>query len=258
MTDLPPPAVQYQSLVSRSVFVSGGGSGIGEAFVRAFAGQGSRVTFADVAVEPSEALVRELCDAGASVRFERTDVTDIAALERAIDGAAAAYGPGTVLVNNAANDTRHTVEATTPEAWDAAMAVNLRHQFFAARKVATMMKAAGGGAIVNMGSISWRLNLGGLPAYVTAKAGVEGLTKGLARDLGPDGIRVNCIAPGWILTERQLALWFKPENEPRLMEDQCLKRRLQPVDVAKVALFLASDEAGAMTAQTLVVDGGWI
>jgi NAD(P)-dependent dehydrogenase (short-subunit alcohol dehydrogenase family) len=252
------PAARYESLSGRSVFVTGGGSGIGAAMVRAFAGQAARVTFADRAVEPSEALAHELREAGASVRFAPCDITDIGALEGAIAGAAEAHGPVTVLINNAANDDRHRLEDLTPAYWDERLAVNLKHQVFAAKAVAPMMKAAGGGAIVNMGSISWRLNLGGLPAYVTAKAGIEGLTKGLARDLGPDEIRVNCIAPGWILTPRQLALWFTPESEARLMEDQCLKRRLDPFEVAKAALFLASDEASGITAQTLVVDGGWI
>ncbi len=251
------PAVRYQSLASRSVFVSGGGSGIGEAFVRAFAGQGCRVTFVDIAEEPSRRLAQDLAEGGASVRFTPCDVTDTAALEAAIEGAAAAHGPVTVLVNNAAHDQRHALDDLTPEYWDERLAVNLKHQVFAAKAVAPMMKAAGGGAIVNMGSISWRLNLGGLPAYVTAKAGVEGLTRGLARDLGPFEIRVNCIAPGWILTERQLKLWFRESDEARLMQDQCLKRRLDPLEVAKVGLFLASDEASGVTAQTVTVDAGW-
>ncbi|HUG61769.1 MAG TPA: SDR family NAD(P)-dependent oxidoreductase [Methylomirabilota bacterium] len=252
------PAVRYDSLVSRSVFVSGGGSGIGAAIVRAFAEQGCRVTFVDLAREPSEALVGELSEAGMSVRFTPCDITDLDGLVAAIEGAADAYGPVTVLVNNAANDQRHALDDLTPDYWDERMAVNLKHHVFAAKAVAPMMREAGGGAIVNMGSISWRLNYGGMPAYVTAKAGVEGLTRGLARELGPHGIRVNCIAPGWILTERQIALWLTPEAEAKLMIDQCLKRRLDPVEVAKVALFLASDEASACTAQTFTVDGGWI
>lgn len=252
------PAVRYESLHGRSVFVSGGGSGIGSAFVRAFAGQDCKVTFVDLAREPSEALVRDLSATGATVRFAHCDITDIAALTSAIEEAAAVHGPVTVLINNAANDDRHSIEELTPDYWDERMAVNLKHHMFAAKAVAPMMKAAGGGAIVNMGSISWRLNLGGLPAYVAAKAAVEGLTKGLARDLGPDEIRVNCIAPGWILTERQRKLWYKPGDEEGLLQAQCVKRELDPLEVAKVALFLASDEASGMTAQTLTVDGGWL
>jgi D-xylose 1-dehydrogenase len=252
------PAVRYASLQDRSVFVTGGGSGIGASIVRAFAGQGARVAFADRDAGPAEAVAGELTAAGASVRFTQCDVTDTQALVRAIHDAADAFGPITVLVNNAAHDQRHTIEEITPEYWDDRMAVNLKHQFFAAQAVAPMMRAAGGGAIINLGSISWRLNYGGMPAYVTAKAGVEGLTRGLARDLGVDDIRVNCIAPGWILTPRQIELWLTPAAEEKLMRDQCLKRRLDPMEVAKVALFLASDEASACTAQTLIVDGGWI
>jgi D-xylose 1-dehydrogenase len=252
------PSVRYQSLVDRSVFVTGGGSGIGASIVRAFAGQGARVTFVDVAREPSEALATELRETGSSVRFTECDVTDTGALRRAIDEAAEAFGPVTVLINNAAHDQRHSIEEMTPEYWDNRIAVNLKHQFFAAQAVIPQMRGAGGGAIVNMGSTSWRLSHAGMPAYVTAKAGVEGLTRGLARDLGPDEIRVNCIAPGWILTERQIALWLTPEAEAKLMRDQSLKRRLDPMEIAKAAMFLASDEASAITAQTLIVDGGWI
>jgi NAD(P)-dependent dehydrogenase (short-subunit alcohol dehydrogenase family) len=250
-------AVRYASLEGRSVVVTGGGSGIGAAIVRAFAGQGARVTFLDLAREPSLALAAELRAGGATVRFSHTDVTDLKALKSAIVEAAAAHGPVTVLVNNAAHDQRHGIEEVTPAYWEDRIAVNLRHQFFAAQAVIPMMRGEGRGAIVNLGSISWRVGSGDLPVYVTAKAAVEGMTRGLARDLGSDGIRVNCVAPGWIMTERQLALWVKPETEARLMQDQCLKRRLQPVEVAKVVMFLASDEASAMTGQTVIVDGGW-
>jgi NAD(P)-dependent dehydrogenase (short-subunit alcohol dehydrogenase family) len=252
-----PPAVRYASLASRTVLVSGGGSGIGESLVRAFAAQSCRVAFVDLAEEPSRALQAEMTAAGAEVRFFPCDVTDIPALQAAIAAAAEVFGPVTVLVNNAAHDQRHTVEEITPERWDERLAVNLKHQFFAAQAVVPMMRAAGGGSIVNLGSISWRIGSGSLSTYVTAKAGVEGLTRGLARDLGPDGIRVNCIAPGWIMTRRQKELWVTPEAIAKLMQDQCLKRELQPEEVAKVALFLASDEASAMTGQTVVVDGGW-
>ncbi len=248
----PAVAARYESLAGRSVFVSGGGSGIGEAIVRAFAGQGCRVAFVDVAEAPSRKLAGET-----GALFVPCDVTDVAALERAIAAAAEANGPVTVLVNNAAYDQRHTVEETTPELFDRRLAVNLKHQYFAARAVLPMMRAAGRGAIVNLGSISWRVGTAHLTTYVTAKAGIEGLTRGLARDLGPDGIRVNCIAPGWIMTERQRELWVTPEAIERLMQDQCLQRELEPVEIAKVALFLASDEASAMTGQTVVVDGGW-
>jgi NAD(P)-dependent dehydrogenase (short-subunit alcohol dehydrogenase family) len=251
------PAVRYASLEGRSVFVTGGGSGIGAAIVRSFAGQGAKVTFVDIAREPSLALAAELRSEGSTVKFVHADVTDLRALKSAIADAAEAHGPVTALVNNAAHDQRHAVEEVTPAYWEDRIAVNLRHQFFAAQSVIPMMREAGRGAIVNLGSISWRVGSGDLPVYVTAKAAVEGLTRGLARDLGPDGIRVNCVAPGWIMTERQLTLWVKPDVEAKLMQDQCLKRRLEPVEVAKVIMFLASDEASAMTGQTVVVDGGW-
>jgi NAD(P)-dependent dehydrogenase (short-subunit alcohol dehydrogenase family) len=251
------PAVRYASLEGRSVFVTGGGSGIGASLVRAFAGQGAKVAFVDIARDPSQALVAELSAAGLTARFMPCDVTDLDALKAAIAGAAGAHGPVTVLLNNAAHDQRHTLEDVTPAYWDDRIAVNLRHQFFAAQTVAPMMRAAAMGAIVNMGSISWRVGSGDLSVYVTAKAAVEGMTRGLARELGPDGIRVNCIAPGWIMTERQLSLWLTAEAESKLMQDQCLKRRLDPVEIAKVAMFLASSEASAMTGQTVVVDGGW-
>ncbi len=252
------PAVRYDSLSGRSVLISGGGSGIGASIVRAFAGQGCKVAFVDLATGPSAALAAELNQAGDIVRFLPCDVTDTPALDAAIAEAARAHGPVTVLVNNAALDDRHDFADVTPDDFDAKIAVNLRHHFFAAKAVAPMMKAAGGGSIINLGSISWRIASANMPVYVTAKAGIEGLTRGLARDLGPDDIRVNCIAPGWILTERQRALWYSPEAAVKLMQDQCLKRELHPNEIAKFALFLASSEASACTAQTFIVDGGWV
>ena len=252
------PAVSYRSLDGRSVFVSGGGSGIGATIVEAFANQGAAVAFVDLAAAPSQALCGRLSAGGATVRYIRCDLTDIPALEAAIADAAMAHGPIDVLINNGADDQRHAIADTTPDMWDERLAVNLRHQFFAAKAVLPGMRAAGRGAIVNMGSISWRIGSTGMPAYVAAKAAIEGLTRSLARELGPDGIRVNCVAPGWIMTERQIALWLTPQAEARLMEDQAIKRRLQPIEVAKAVMFLASEEASAITGQTLIVDGGWI
>ncbi len=167
-------------------------------------------------------------------------------------------GPIRILVNNAANDERHTLESVTPEFWDDRFAVNLRHQFFAAQAVAPGMAAAGGGAIVNFGSVSWIVGQGGMPAYLTAKAAVAGLTRALARDLGPMNIRVNCIVPGWIMTERQITKWLTPEGEQELMRRQCLKRKLLPEDIARVVLFFAADDSGACTNQSYIVDGGWV
>ncbi|MEM8951775.1 MAG: SDR family oxidoreductase, partial [Pseudomonadota bacterium] len=164
----------------------------------------------------------------------------------------------TVLVNNAAHDERHALESVTPDYWDERMAINLRHQFFAAQAIAPMMKAEGGGSIINFGSTSWMIGQGGMPGYTAAKSAVMGLTRSLARDLGPDNIRVNSIAPGWIMTERQIKLWLTPEGEKELMQRQCLKRKLKPADVARLTLFLASDDSNAMTNQTYICDGGWV
>jgi NAD(P)-dependent dehydrogenase (short-subunit alcohol dehydrogenase family) len=190
--------------------------------------------------------------------FIACDLRDIEALRQAIRQAADAHGPITVLVNNAAHDERHKFGTVTPEYWDDRMAVNLRHQFFAAQAVHPMMKAAGGGSIINFGSTSWMIGQGGMPGYTAAKAAIMGLTRGLARDFGPDNIRVNSIAPGWIMTERQLTLWLDEAGERELMARQCLKRKLYPDDMARIVLFLAADDSGAMTNQTYVCDGGWV
>jgi NAD(P)-dependent dehydrogenase (short-subunit alcohol dehydrogenase family) len=249
----------YPSLEGRSVFITGGGSGIGASLVRHFAAQQSKVAFVDIAVAPSEQLVVEVAAAGdPQPRFIECDLRDIDALRQAIRQAADAQGPITALINNAAHDERHNLEDVTVEYWDDRIAVNLRHQFFAAQAVWPMMKAAGGGSIVNFGSVSWMIGQGGMPGYTTAKSAVMGLTRGLARDLGPDNIRVNSIAPGWIMTERQVSLWLTPEGEQELMRRQCLKRKLYPDDMARIALFLAADDSSAMTNQTYVCDGGWV
>jgi NAD(P)-dependent dehydrogenase (short-subunit alcohol dehydrogenase family) len=249
----------YPSLRDRSVFITGGGSGIGAALVRHFTAQGSRVVFVDIALESSRKLTGEIAAAGdPPPLFIPCDLRDIAALRSAIAQAAEAHGPITVLINNAAHDERHKLEDVTVEYWDERLAVNLRHQFFAAQAVAPMMKAAGGGSIVNFGSISWMIGQGGMPGYTTAKSAVMGLTRGLARDLGPDNVRVNSIAPGWIMTERQISLWLTPEGGEELLRRQCLKRQLVPDDMARIALFLAADDSSAMTNQTYVCDGGWV
>jgi NAD(P)-dependent dehydrogenase (short-subunit alcohol dehydrogenase family) len=249
----------YPSLKGRSVFISGGGSGIGASITEAFAAQGAKVAFCDLAEEPSRALVDRLAAEGhGDVLFHQADVRDIEQLRGSIARAAEANGPVTVLVNNAARDDRHAIETVTPDYWDERFAVNLKHQFFAAQAVLPMMKEAGGGSIVNFGSTSWMIGQGGMPAYTTAKSAVAGLTRSLARDFGPFNIRVNCIAPGWIMTERQKSLWLTPEGREELMKRQCLKRELQPVEMARVALFLAADDSSAMTNQTYVADGGWV
>lgn len=248
----------YPSLKDKAVFISGGATGIGAAFVAHFAEQGARVGFIDLLDQEAQALASEIAGKGQpKPLYRHCDVTDTAALKAAIAALAAELGPITVLINSAANDQRHTIEEVTPEYWDNRLAINIRHQFFAAQAIAPMMIAAGGGSIVNIGSASWHLGQGGMPAYVAAKAGIEGLTRGLARDLGPHKIRVNCIIPGWIMTERQMTLWLTPEAERGLMEKQCLKEKVYPADIARMALWLAADDSRLCSAQNWVVDGGW-
>lgn len=244
---------RYPDLAGRTVFVSGGGSGIGAAFVRAFAAQGAKVAFVDIDDGVSQALAAEL---GPGVRYRRCDVRDVAALQREIDEAGREFGPVRVLINNAARDDRHAFDAVTPDYWDERMAVNLRHHFFAAQAAARQMIDAGGGAILNLGSVSWMRGRPQIVAYTTAKAAIVGLTRTLARELGGYGIRVNSIAPGAIQTARQQALHVTPEVEREYLAHQCLKFRVTEDDVARTALFLASDQARAITGQSLVVDAG--
>ncbi|HEV2442302.1 MAG TPA: SDR family NAD(P)-dependent oxidoreductase [Steroidobacteraceae bacterium] len=247
----------YPDLEGQVVVVTGGGSGIGEAIVRQFAAQRARVAFIDIAAEPSRALVCELEASGMPAHFEACDLTDIAALRHAMAAIRAHLGPIMVLVNNAANDERHATETVTEAIWDERIAVNLKHQFFCAQAVLPDMKAARRGAIINLGSISWMTGVGGMVGYTASKSAVLGLTRSLARDFGVHGIRVNAVAPGWIMTQRQLQKWFTPDAEAHAMAAQCLKRRLQPAEVAKFVVFLASEEASACTSQHYVVDGGW-
>ncbi|GIK86090.1 MAG: 3-oxoacyl-ACP reductase [Betaproteobacteria bacterium] len=246
-------AARYPDLAGRTVFVSGGGSGIGAAIVRAFAAQGCSVAFVDVADEPSHALAREL---GSRAAYTRCDVRDVDALRGAIAAAGQRLGPVRVLVNNAARDDRHAFDEVTPAYWDDNLATNLRHHFFAAQAAVPQMRDAGGGAILNMGSVSWMRGRPQLAAYTTSKAAIMGLTRTLARELGALGIRVNSIVPGAVATARQKALWASPEEERRFVEQQCLRFRVSEEDVARAALFLASDEARAITGQSLVVDAG--
>jgi NAD(P)-dependent dehydrogenase (short-subunit alcohol dehydrogenase family) len=247
----------YPSLRDRVVFITGGASGIGAEHVTQFAAQGAKVAFVDIADDAARDLVAKIEAAGhGSPFYQHCDLRDIEALRRAIAEAARQMGPITVLVNNAANDQRHKFEDVTVEYWDERQATNLRHQFFAIQAVAPIMRASGGGSIVNFGSVSWHSLQGGMPAYTTAKAAVEGLTRGMARDLGPDKIRVNTVIPGWIMTERQLSLWMTPEAEKNLMQVQCLKEKLVPADVTRMVLWLASDDSRMCTAQLWVVDAG--
>jgi NAD(P)-dependent dehydrogenase (short-subunit alcohol dehydrogenase family) len=251
-------AAIYPDLEGKSVLVTGGASGIGASIVRAFARQKAKVGFLDIAREPASRLVEELAKDGSTVHYEHCDLTDIPALRSAIDRVRNKIGPVRILVNNAAHDERHATETVTPEYWDDRIAVNLRHQFFSAQAVLPDMKAAGDGAIVNFGSVSWMIGEGGMAVYTAAKSAILGLTRSLARDYGPYNIRVNAIAPGWIMTERQVEKWLTPEGEAELLKSQCLKRKLYPDDISRVVVFLASEEAGACTNQQYVVDGGWV
>src|SRR5882757_9594851 len=243
----------YPSLKDRAVFISGGGSGIGASIVEHFAAQGAKVGFVDIDEAASKALGAKIAAAGhPEPLFAKCDVRDIPAYQAAIIGMAARLGPFTVLINNAARDDRHSLEEVTPAYWDERIAVNLRHQFFAIQAVAPGMKKAGGGSIVNFSSVSYHTMTPRLSVYQAAKAAVIGLT----RDLGPDKIRLNSITPGWIMTQRQIDLWLTPESEADLMKAQALKEKVYPADIARMALFLASDDSRLISAQDFVVDGG--
>jgi NAD(P)-dependent dehydrogenase (short-subunit alcohol dehydrogenase family) len=248
----------YPSLKGRVVLVTGGATGIGEAIVKRFARQGSRVAFLDIQDEAACKLVDALAEEGCPAPFYlHCDLTDVAALKTAVGQVVAAMGAVDVLVNNAANDERHAIEAVTPEYWDRSIATNLRPHFFMIQAVLPGMRAAGRGCIINMSSISWMLPAMGLPVYVAAKAAIVGLTRTLAHELGPANIRVNAVLPGGIFTERQQRLWFTPEVLAEIRTGQALKRDLVPDDVARLVLFLATDDASAITNQSYIVDGGW-
>lgn len=246
----------YPSLAGKRVIVSGGGSGIGEGIVEAFARQGSAVAFVDIQDGASEALAARLADAPVPPIYSHCDITDCADYEATIGALIDRLDGCDVLVNNAANDDRHAIEEVTREYWDERMAVNLRHQFFAAKAVRPAMRDAGGGAILNLGSISWHLGMSDLVVYQTAKAAIEGLTRSLARELGDENIRVNAIIPGNVQTPRQMQ-WYTPEGEAEIVAQQCLKGRIQPSDIAAMALFLASDDARYCTGHNYWVDAGW-
>jgi len=253
-------AARYLSLKDRVALITGGAMGIGEAMVRAFAAQGTKVGFLDIADDAARKLQADLVKHGlgpqARVHYEHCDVTDIAALQRAIENVRQALGPITILINNAAHDQRHKIDDITPAFWDERIATNLKHQFFAAQAVYQDMKAANNGSIVNLGSSAYLVGDKELLVYSTAKAGVVGLTRALARDLGEYNIRVNAVIPGWIMTRRQLELWLTPQAEKDLMQRQCIKRKLYPDDVARLVLFLASDDSSGCTSQSYVIDGG--
>ena len=254
---MPNNFARYPSLDGMPVVVSGGASGIGETIVREFAAQGSKVGFVDIAADKGEALAAELAATGQTARFVRCDITDVETYQSVIRGFEAAHGPALALVNNAANDTRIAWSEVTSDAWDRATAVNLKHQFFAAQAVIPGMIKAGKGSIVNFGSISWMILTGNLTAYTASKAAAHGMSRSLARDLGPHGIRVNTLAPGWVMTERQLTHWIDGAANELIDASQALKGRVYPADVARMALFLAADDSQMISAQDFLVDGGW-
>ena len=247
----------YPDLSGKCVVVTGGGSGIGAEMVRAFALQGAKVFFLDIADEAARVLASELAGASQAPVFIHCDLTDLDAVAAVFAGIEQDGGAIDILVNNAANDDRHQIGDVTPAYWDQRMAVNLRHQFFCAQAVAKGMQARGTGVILNLGSISWHLALPNLALYMTAKAAIEGLTRGLARDLGPAGIRVNCVIPGAVRTPRQTELWHTPDEEAKILSEQCLKQRVEVQDVAALVLFLSSDNAARCTGRDYFVDAGW-
>ena len=250
---------RYPSLAGRTVFITGGASGIGATLVEQFVAQGARVGFVDLDAASGDALAQRLAAGAATAPlFLRTDITDTPALEQSIAAVRARLGPITVLLNNAANDQRHQIEDTTPASWDAGIAVNLKHQFFAAKAVFADMKAAGGGSIINFGSISWMIKSGGMPVYTTSKSAVQGITRSLAREFGPFNIRVNTIAPGWVMTEKQVRLWIDDAARADIARNQCIQRELMPVHIGSMALFLAADDSAMCTGQDFIVDGGWV
>lgn len=250
---------KYGSLQGKRVFITGGGSGIGESLVAEFAAQGALVAFVDIAVEASEALCRRLAEAGwTAPLFRHCDITDIASLQAVMAELAGKLGDFDILVNNAANDQRHQAQDVTLEYWNERIAINQRPMFFTCQAVFEGMKRKGGGSIINVSSISWHMKSGGYPVYATTKAAVVGLTRGLARDYGAHNIRVNTVTPGWVMTQRQIDLWVDEAAEVEIKKSQCLPSKLMPQDIAAMVLFLASDDGAMCSSQEFIVDAGWV
>lgn len=248
----------YPDLAGRPVFITGGGSGIGASLVEGFARQGASVAFVDIDEAASRALVERLQAQGlASPWWRRVDVTDVDALHQAVQDGASALGDFHTLVNNVGSDDRHRLEEVTLDYWNQRVAINQRAAFFAIQAAVPGMRRRGSGAIINLGSTGWQSKTGGYPVYATAKSSVNGLTRGLARELGADRIRINVLTPGWVMTERQVTLWLDAAGERDLLRNQCLPDKVLPEDITAMTLFLASDQARAITAQEFVVDAGW-
>jgi D-xylose 1-dehydrogenase len=248
----------YPSLADRAVLVSGGATGIGAAFVTHFARQGAQVAFMDIDEEGAAALCSSLDDVRHAPWFLPCDVTDVQALRETIATATSVIGTISVLVNNAANDRRHRLEDCTPEDFEQSIGVNLRHQYFATQAVVPGMRELGGGSIICLGSTGWMIKNAGYPMYAMAKSAVHGLVNGLARELGKDRIRINALVPGWVITEKQRALWLDEEGEEAIRRQQCMPGYLDADDLARAALFLAADDSRMCTGQSLIVDGGWV
>ena len=250
---------KYGSLQGKRVFITGGGSGIGESLVAEYAAQGALVEFVDIAVEASEALCRRLAEAGMTAPlFRHCDITDIASLQAVMAELAGKLGDFDILVNNAANDQRHQAQDVTLDYWNERIAINQRPMFFTCQAVFEGMKRRGGGSIINVSSISWHMKSGGYPVYATTKAAVVGLTRGLARDYGAHNIRVNTVTPGWVMTQRQIELWVDDAAEAEIKKSQCLPNKLMPQDIAAMVLFLASDDGAMCSSQEFIVDAGWV
>lgn len=248
----------YPSLHNRAVLVTGGATGIGAAFVEHFARQGAKVVFLDIDDAGAAALQAGLKDIATPPHYLHCDVTDIGALQAAIEDGRRLTGPFSVLVNNAANDVRHALADTTTADFERSVAVNLRHQYFAIQALVPDMKALGGGSIICLGSTGWMIKNSGYPMYAMAKSAVHGLVNGLARELGQDAIRINALVPGWVITEKQQRLWLDAEGEAQLRRSQCLPGYLRADDLARAALFLAADDSRMCTGQDFIVDGGWV
>ena len=249
--------VSYPSLKDKVVLITGGASGIGASIVKNFLEQGSKVAFIDKEEDFGQDLVKKLYNYNHKALFKKCDLVDIKGLKKTINEIRNELGKFSIVVNNAANDERHNIDDVTPEFWDNRFHINLRHYFFTIQSTYKDMKDLGRGSIVNIGSSSWMKSSGGMPGYTTAKSAVAGLTKTLARDLGEYNIRVNCVVPGWIMTEKQIKFLLRnPEMKKDVFKKQCIKRMLEPEDISKVVLFFASDQSAGCTSQNYVVDGG--
>lgn len=259
MANTNPQYARYPSLEGRSAVITGGATGIGASLVAHFARQGSRVSFLDVQDDPARLLADLLAAEGCPAPlYINCDLTDTAAIRDSVGKVVAAHGAIDVLINNAGNDQRHSIEEITPEFWDRSMAVNLRPHFFMTQAVLPAMRAAGRGSIVNMSSISWIIPSTGVAAYVAAKAAIVGLTRTLAHELGPHNIRVNAVLPGAVATDRQKQLWYTPEYVAEILNNQAIKRQIEPDEVARLVLFLAADDSSAITNQSYIIDAGWV